>query len=153
MTTLDRLTEILDAYGADPNRWPAAERADALALVAVSPDARDLVAAAARLDAVLDALPPAQAPSAALRARIVAAAPARSRPRRVAAVLAPLAAAAVLAIWLVRSPEPAAVPAADVPMAQLGVYETPTDELLTLDELDVVDDDPSVTRDTGRMHA
>lgn len=149
--TLERLTRIVDAWGADPARWPDAEREEALALVARSAEARALVAAAARLDDALDALPPAATPSAALRARVAASAPSRPRRRRVAALLAPLAAAAALALWLTRAPEPATTARVTVPMATLGVYETPTDSLLTLDGLDVdVDGVPSLSRIPGR---
>lgn len=171
--TLDRLTTILDAYGATPDRWPPAERAAARALLDRSAEARALLAAAARLDGVLDALPPAPPPSPALRARVVAAAPKRAAPVRTAALLAPIAAAALLALWIVRSPEPAPPSRSAVPMAQLGVYETPTDSLLTLDDLDVasetstprcpdpkggcprIDDDrdPALTRAFGRTYA
>jgi len=55
--TLDRVRTLLDAYGADPARWPAAERAAALELLARSPDARACRVAAARLDDALDAVP------------------------------------------------------------------------------------------------
>jgi GAF domain-containing protein len=51
--TPERLARILAAYGASPERWPRAERADALALLA-----RDMDAArhAAALDGALDGL-------------------------------------------------------------------------------------------------
>ncbi|MFC4728325.1 hypothetical protein [Coralloluteibacterium thermophilus] len=64
--TLDRLDTLLDAWGADPARWPAAERDAALALVAASAEARTRQAAAARLDAAL-ALP--DPPGASMRLR------------------------------------------------------------------------------------
>jgi len=74
---LTRLAELLDAYGGDPGRWPAAERDAALALLASSPVARAQQQAAALLDAGLDAYSVAP-PSAALRAAVIAASP---RPR------------------------------------------------------------------------
>jgi hypothetical protein len=55
MVTAQRLNELLDAYGADPTRWPEAERAAAQALLARTPDlgargdAERLDAALARL--------------------------------------------------------------------------------------------------------
>lgn len=52
--TIDRVLEILEAYGADPARWPAAERAAAQALLAQSPELQQAQADAARLDAILD---------------------------------------------------------------------------------------------------
>jgi hypothetical protein len=148
--TNDRLTTILDAYGADPDRWPAAERADALALVARSAEARARVAAAARLDGVLDALPPAAPPSRALRARLARGSAPRRVGRRIAPLLVPLAAAAVLALWLERPSAPPPATHLEVPMAQLGVYETPTDSLLTLDDLDW---DPTVASTLWRTYA
>jgi len=68
---LARLGAILDAYGADPRRWPPAERDGAEALLAISQEARALQAEAASLDTLLD-LPAAPAPSPALRAAILA---------------------------------------------------------------------------------
>src|SRR5207237_8400141 len=90
-----RLHAILDAYGADPAHWPAAERDAALALLARSPEARRQHDAAARLDAALDASP-VDVPAPALAARVLRATP-RPRVRRVErwmAVVAPLAVAA-----------------------------------------------------------
>jgi anti-sigma-K factor RskA len=75
--TLDRLRAIVDAYGADPARWPAAERTAGEALLAGSAAARALVAEAADLDAALDAVPALQ-PTPAMRTAILAAAPRRA---------------------------------------------------------------------------
>lgn len=76
MNTLDmaRLATLLDAYGADPQRWPEPERDAALALLRASEPARILQRAAAALDAKIDAwaVPPH---SAALRAAVIASAP------------------------------------------------------------------------------
>lgn len=86
--TLERLKTILDAYGAQPGRWPAEERAAAEALVARSAEARTALAEAEGLDGALAAWQP-EVPEAAL-ARLTAttafpppqAAPARAgRPR------------------------------------------------------------------------
>ncbi|MCW5773697.1 MAG: hypothetical protein KIT16_18790 [Rhodospirillaceae bacterium] len=77
---LARFETMLDAYGAEPRRWPADRRAWAEALVAESAAARTAQADAARLDLLLDAsgLDPAPAP---LLGRVLAAAP---QPRRAA---------------------------------------------------------------------
>lgn len=77
--TLERLRTVIEAYGTDTARWPAAEREPAAALVAESAAARALLAAAAPLDELLDAVP-AVAPTPAMRAAILAAAP-RATPR------------------------------------------------------------------------
>lgn len=73
--TLDRLREIVGAYGAAAHRWPAAERAAALALVAGNADARALLDDALRLDLMLDAAPAAEPASDMLVSRIMAARP------------------------------------------------------------------------------
>ncbi len=65
-----RLIELLDAYGANPLRWPKAERAAASQLLASSAEARALREQAALLDASLDQFEVAPA-SALLRARIL----------------------------------------------------------------------------------
>ncbi len=65
-----RLSELLDAYGNNPLRWPEAERAAALQLLASSAEARALRDHAALLDASLDQFEVAPA-SAQLRARIL----------------------------------------------------------------------------------
>lgn len=70
---LARLGRILEAYGADPEAWPAAERDEALALLARSAEARALRERAARLDRLLDQAP-ALEPSPELKARVLAAA-------------------------------------------------------------------------------
>jgi hypothetical protein len=76
--SLARFASILDAYGAAPRRWPATERAAAEALLAGSAEARAMLERAAELDRLLDAAE-APAPSPALRAAVLRAAP---RPRR-----------------------------------------------------------------------
>ena len=74
----DRFLEIVEAYGAEPRRWPAHERAAALAYREADSEAAAVFTQAAALDAVLDESRPI-APSAALRGRVAAGAP---RPRR-----------------------------------------------------------------------
>jgi len=51
--TLERLRDILDAYGAEPAHWPEAERAAMQELIATSPGAQTALAQAAALDALL----------------------------------------------------------------------------------------------------
>jgi hypothetical protein len=164
-----RLRALLDAYGADPERWPEAERTAAQSLLAGSEAARAELAAAAALDATLDALAEPPAPSPALSARILAAAPrapiaAGSRPagtsrdaarrsprapvagrvRRSIAAAIPLAAAAGLALWLTRAPAPPApapAPLSEDVLAELGSYGMPSDALLGVTDVEVVDAD------------
>ena len=57
-----RFQEILDAYGGDPRRWPAVERADAEALFAHSAEARRARDEAFRLDRLLVCVPAPVAP-------------------------------------------------------------------------------------------
>lgn len=135
--TRERLRDLLDAYGARLQGCSAAERAAAEALIAGSPEARALRDAAAGLDALLDRAPAVE-PSAALSARVLAGRPGRKVvrfPTRVAAAVG-LAAAATVAVWLVRRP---AAPRAVEPavLAELAEYETPTDALLAATDPDV----------------
>ena len=52
--TLERFTAIVEAYGADPVRWPALERADALDLARSDIDATaPILKRGAALDQVL----------------------------------------------------------------------------------------------------
>jgi len=150
--TLARFTELASAYGARPERWPEDERAAALALLEGSPDARARLAEASRLDALLDGVP-AVTPSPDLAARVLAAAPRRASVHRLPAPrpaqtrwLAPaalgMAAAAGLAVWLVRTP-PQPTPLAADAVAQLGVFDVPTDDFLSALDLELDDDTPS----------
>jgi hypothetical protein len=66
-----RLSELIDAYGADPRRWPQSERDAAETLLAASQEAQALRAEAAALDALLD-LSAAPDPSPELQAAILA---------------------------------------------------------------------------------
>jgi hypothetical protein len=157
--TPSRFVALLDAYGADPARWPDAEVAAARALLERSAEARAQRDEAAALDAALDALP-ATTPSPALTARILAAAPAArgARPRlawsrppqraaarrmvRYLAAAAPVAAAAGLALWLTRTPEVVPAPPAPDVVAEVGSYSLPGDELLTVTEVEFLPGDP-----------
>jgi ferric-dicitrate binding protein FerR (iron transport regulator) len=76
--TLARLGELLDAYGANSERWPPAEREAACALLAQSAEAQRRREASAQRDAILN-LAPAHAASPALLERILAAAPQHGR--------------------------------------------------------------------------
>ncbi|MDH5749625.1 MAG: hypothetical protein OEY85_09990 [Rhodospirillales bacterium] len=66
--TLDRLRAILDAYGAERDRWPVAERRAMQHLLAERKDARDLFGEAREFDRLLDQVE-APAPSAGLTDR------------------------------------------------------------------------------------
>lgn len=72
-----RFETLADAYGADLRRWPASERATAEVLLASEPKAKACLVAAEAIDDLLAIAPPA--PSATLRAAIIASAP---KPRR-----------------------------------------------------------------------
>jgi hypothetical protein len=72
------------------------------------------------------------------------------RPRLVAAAALTFAAAASLALWLAREgPEPQAL-TPDV-VAQLGVYDVPTDALLSVTDAGLIDASPSVGCDDPVM--
>jgi hypothetical protein len=69
--TLERLAQLLDAYGGDAARWPEHERASSLQLIAASPEAQVLHRAALDLDGALDLSVMPEIASSALRARIL----------------------------------------------------------------------------------
>ena len=150
--TPDRLRMLLDAYGADPARWPVAERAAALELLARSPDARAHRVAAARLDDALDAVPGVEA-SPTIVARVMRGAPRPPgiRVERFVAIAAPLAVAAGLVLWLVRAPAPLPRSLSASEIAALGVYDTPTDALFAAVDTDVVDDPPALGCSPGAL--
>ncbi len=53
--TFDRFQAIVEAYGAEPQRWPEAERASAMAFAEHNPQSAEMCMAEARaLDAMLD---------------------------------------------------------------------------------------------------
>jgi len=148
--TLERLSLLLDVYGSHVDRWPPADRRAAQALLEVSANARERLAAAQRLDTLLDQVAP-PLPSAALRERVLASAPGagtrrlvprwRSRPMLIATASG-FAMAASLAIWLLRAPAPGAPLGSDA-LAQLGVFDVPTDALLSDTTLGFGDDTPA----------
>lgn len=171
--TLQRLRQLLDAYGATPDRWPAEERAAALALLASSVEARAQRDAAARLDTLLD-LAPVVPPSVELAARILTATPVqetraessnepirglrvgqRHRPsaargngkkERRSRMWPSLAIAASLAavLWGAWPQPPARQELQSEVIANLGVYTMPTDVLLQWPGADIFNTLPSV---------
>jgi hypothetical protein len=88
--TLQRLRAMLDAYGAAPDHWPAAERSAAEALIAGSAEAARAVAEARALDMALDEST-AQVPADALARLTPATAfpPPRAAEQRAAVKIAP----------------------------------------------------------------
>lgn len=79
MMTMERLKQLLDAFGAKPERWPDAERAAASALIEGSPEAQRLLRDAAALDRLLDEAETAPV-TRALEDRILAGLPERMAP-------------------------------------------------------------------------
>lgn len=71
----ERFEQVLAAYGADPKRWPEAERAALEAYAAANADASSVLAEARATDALLDAAREPLAPNPQLAARILNAAP------------------------------------------------------------------------------
>ena len=128
----ERFEQILDIYGATPEKWPQGERGAALTLVRESDAARELWDEALSLDRSLDRLvaPP---PSPILVAQVMAAAP-RRRPQRLRRLAlgaaAPLAAAAAAVLWL-RVAETVPPDYADVSALGIGEYVSATDILLS----------------------
>jgi hypothetical protein len=78
---IQRFEQLVEAYGADPKRWPEGEREAARALAhAQAEHCGPLLEAAHALDQALDCAP-AGAPSIALRERVIGAAPRQRAPR------------------------------------------------------------------------
>jgi hypothetical protein len=128
MSDTKRLSELLAAYGASPERWPEPEREAARRLVESSAEAAALAKEAAALDRVLDAVT-IEPPSLSLAHRVLATAPRRRVRRRWAAFVAvPFAAAAAIVLWLATRQEPASQLA--VIPDTIGEYTSPTDVLL-----------------------
>lgn len=76
---LQRLRELIDAYGAEPRRWPESERKAATRLLDDSVQARQWLAQARATDALLDGLQ-APPPPEALRERLLSRTPQRRGP-------------------------------------------------------------------------
>ena len=73
MTSLDRLKQVIEAYGGETARWPEAERAGLVALAGGTPEIAAAVREARALDAVLGKAPGAdESRLADLRQRILA---------------------------------------------------------------------------------
>ncbi len=71
MITIERFSQLLDAYGGDAKRWPLEERAAAFKLLEVSSEARRLQQSALTLDNLLDRIQ-ISSPTMVLRNRIIA---------------------------------------------------------------------------------
>jgi hypothetical protein len=71
MVTMERLAQLLDAYGGDPSQWPQAERAAAQQLLETNAEAQKLRARALQLDAALDLSELPDPATANLRARVL----------------------------------------------------------------------------------
>jgi hypothetical protein len=69
--TLERLAQLLDAYGGEPARWPEHERSAALQLIASSPEAQSMQRTALELDGILDLDQLPEVESSPLRARVL----------------------------------------------------------------------------------
>lgn len=138
--TLDRLRQLLDAYGASPERWPDNERNAATVLLSDSTAARGARDDAARLDALLD-LVPARQPSPQLIERTLAGAPndrRQARWHRVVLLAVPLAAAAAaVLVWLMPQRNLTSPETPQYAVEDLGIYTMPTDVLLDLPGVDV----------------
>ena len=121
----DRFLAILEAYGSEPRRWPAEERAAAAAYAQDDPEAARALRAAAFLDGVLDESRPL-APSPAMRRRVAEAAPQRVRRRSPLRWLAPgvgLAAAGVAGLVFGASLQPPSDMQPDQVLADADAYE------------------------------
>lgn len=156
--SLERLRALLDAYGANPDRWPPEERMAALALLEQSPQAQRWRDASASVDALLDHAPGFEV-SATLIDRILAAAPTpapsanrtpppyRHTPRRVwawrtLAAALPLAAAAVVVLWVLTKPSQTPE-RATVTLAEIETFDVPTDALLDVPSIQALDRVPT----------
>ena len=84
---IERVKTIIEAYGGDPSRWPQDERNEALAMLEQSDELELLMNDARQLDALLDAISPADAPNHALRAQILRIAKGSSAPTTIERLL------------------------------------------------------------------
>lgn len=153
--TEDRLRDIIASYGASPQRWPADERVQALALLARSEAVQAHYDAAVGLDADLALLQPPD-PTEALKDRIADLTPAnaarslhsgKQRPNvwRPAAIAASLLIAFALGL-LLPSPlreqptDPQPVAATNVPVDE-AISENDVTTLADVAVIDLADDD------------
>jgi hypothetical protein len=77
--SLTRAKEILNAYGAEPKRWPEDERGDLLQLLAQSPELQALRKTASQLDDLLDEWQPEVTRQTAI---LVGSLPAQTQPKQ-----------------------------------------------------------------------
>ena len=151
-----RLRDIIASYGASPQRWPADERVQALALLARSEAVQAHYDAAVRLDADLALLQP-PAPSDALAERLADMMPAPAAPAvnsrkqrqnvwRPAAIAASLLLAFALGL-LLPSPlrEQPVTPPDQIAVADVQPNDTDLASLADLAVIDLTDDDVAVT--------
>jgi ferric-dicitrate binding protein FerR (iron transport regulator) len=110
-----RALAILEAYGADPLRWPVGERAGVEAILLSNPRVAEAADAAARLDTALADWPSAESSPAARAAVIAAIQPARRGRDSWRYPLVGIAAALAIAIVSVSLLQPTA-PTATVPL-------------------------------------
>ena len=95
----ERFEQVLEAYGADPRRWPETERAAALAYRdAHASEETAALAEASEIDALLEVARETQAPSDLVTARILKAAPKRTHAGIGWRPIAALAACAVFGV-------------------------------------------------------
>jgi hypothetical protein len=126
--TEDRVLEILESYGGDKSRWPAAERETALDLIAATPALRFALADAEELDRRIAAWS-TPAPHPAAVERIIAAARLVTNRRPWAwgsAIVVAAAAAVVFALIPLKTPQSPSVESALDSDAMALVY-TPID--------------------------
>jgi hypothetical protein len=131
MANIERLREVLDVYGAETSRWPAAERAALESLVAHSQEARAVFDDEVRMERVLDD-DAVRAPSHALRRAILARTP--QPRRRFVDVLADF--------WAALGGGRVAAPAFALALAvgtTLGLYADPGVAVADDEELDLVE--------------
>lgn len=90
-TELESFRRLLESHGSDPTRWPAGERARAVALLGRSAEARHLLAAEQAFDRLLAEAPDASASDAASSvSRLMARLPDRERLDRAQSNVVPL---------------------------------------------------------------
>jgi hypothetical protein len=132
-----RLAEVLAAYGADPARWPAAERDRLMALIESSPHLQALLADARQIDQVLSAAKTSAVPAGAA-ARLLA----RARQQKPSATVIRLDRARARPSPSIWSWGAAAALAASF---GLGIFLGTTNFAAHFDDSDVVEiDDPIV---------
>ena len=95
----ERFNHLLEAYGGDFRRWPAADRAAAAVFAAQDADAATALKEAQALDGVLDRANAGQSDTSQLAARILAQAP-RAQPWLDRRAMLALAACAVFGVVL-----------------------------------------------------